>query len=153
MNTLPEEQGMPSDFEYVGFGVRVLAAVVDTVVMMVLAVPLMIFGFFSGTFHLWDILALSAINEFVFGHVLPALLIIALWVKYRATPGKMLFGAVVVDARTGQPITPLQGVLRYLGYFVSSMILFLGFIWVAFDARKQGWHDKIAGTVVIRAKQ
>jgi uncharacterized RDD family membrane protein YckC len=40
--------------------------------------------------------------------------------------------------------------LRYVGYWVAWITLFIGFIWVAFDGRKQGWHDKIAGTLVVR---
>jgi uncharacterized RDD family membrane protein YckC len=40
--------------------------------------------------------------------------------------------------------------LRYVGYWVVWITLFIGFIWVAFDGRKQGWHDKIAGTLVVR---
>jgi len=43
-----------------------------------------------------------------------------------------------------------QGLIRYLGLFVSFLVLLIGVIWVAFDADKQGWHDKIAGTYVIR---
>jgi len=39
---------------------------------------------------------------------------------------------------------------RYFGYFLASIPLGLGLLWVAFDKRKQGWHDKLAGTVVIR---
>jgi len=42
--------------------------------------------------------------------------------------------------------------LRYLGYYVSTIVLFLGFFWVAWDKKKQGWHDKMARTVVIKAK-
>jgi uncharacterized RDD family membrane protein YckC len=38
---------------------------------------------------------------------------------------------------------------RFLAYFVSIIPSFLGFLWIAFDKRKQGWHDKLAGTVVI----
>ena len=54
-----------------------------------------------------------------------------------------------MDAKTGQPASPLQCIVRYLGYFVSALPLGLGFIWVAFDKRKQGWHDKIARTLVV----
>ena len=43
-----------------------------------------------------------------------------------------------------------QWVIRYLAYYLSALVFFLGFLWVAFDRRKQGWHDKIAGTVVVR---
>ena len=42
--------------------------------------------------------------------------------------------------------------MRYLGYYVSIIPLFLGLIAVAFDPRKQGWHDKLAGTVVVRPR-
>jgi len=41
--------------------------------------------------------------------------------------------------------------LRYIGLFISCIALFLGVIWAAFDAQKQGWHDKIAGTYVVKA--
>lgn len=47
---------------------------------------------------------------------------------------------------------PVNLIGRYLGYFVSMLFLGLGCIWVAFDSRKQGWHDKLAGTVVVRRK-
>jgi len=63
------------------------------------------------------------------------------------TPGKMLFGLQVVSTE-GAPISFGIAFLRAVGYFVSG-IFYLGFIWIAFDKRKQGWHDKIAGTVVI----
>jgi uncharacterized RDD family membrane protein YckC len=41
--------------------------------------------------------------------------------------------------------------LRYIGFVISCVAFFLGVIWAAFDAQKQGWHDKIAGTYVVRA--
>lgn len=63
------------------------------------------------------------------------------------TPGKMLLNLQVVSA-AGSPISFGTAFLRTASYFVSN-IFYLGFIWVAFDKRKQGWHDKIAGTVVI----
>lgn len=63
------------------------------------------------------------------------------------TPGKMLFGLQVVSTE-GAPISFGIAFLRAVGYFVSN-IFYLGFIWVVFDKKKQGWHDKIAGTVVI----
>ncbi len=41
--------------------------------------------------------------------------------------------------------------LRYVGFVISCVVFFIGVIWVAFDAQKQGWHDKIAGTYVVKA--
>jgi uncharacterized RDD family membrane protein YckC len=65
----------------------------------------------------------------------------------------MVFKVKVVDAKSGGPLTLGQSLIRYLGYYVSTIPLGLGLIWVGIDAKKQGWHDKMAGTVVIRAKQ
>jgi uncharacterized RDD family membrane protein YckC len=80
-------------------------------------------------------------------------IIVAFWRRTLATPGKMVIGAQIVDARTlGKP-TLRQLVIRYLGYYVSTIPLGLGLLWVAFDPRKQGWHDKMANTVVIRIKR
>ena len=83
---------------------------------------------------------------------MPALAIVLFWIYRQATPGKMAIGARIVDAYTGGQPSTKQLVIRYLGYYVSSIPLFLGLIWVAFDPRKQGWHDKLAGTVVVRSK-
>jgi len=41
--------------------------------------------------------------------------------------------------------------LRYVGFFISCVVFLIGVIWAAFDAQKQGWHDKIAGTYVVKA--
>lgn len=41
--------------------------------------------------------------------------------------------------------------LRYVGFFISCVVFLLGVIWAAFDAQKQRWHDKIAGTYVVKA--
>ena len=54
-------------------------------------------------------------------------------------------------ADTGEPPTTGKLLIRYLGYYVSTLALFLGFLWIAFDPRKQGWHDKMANTVVVRS--
>jgi uncharacterized RDD family membrane protein YckC len=56
----------------------------------------------------------------------------------------------VRNERDGSRISFARGCLRYLGTLVSIYVLYIGLIWAAFDARKQGWHDKIAGTVAIR---
>ena len=64
------------------------------------------------------------------------------------TPGKMLLGLQVVSTE-GTPISFGIAFLRSVGYLVSSIVFCLGYIWIGFDKKKQGWHDKIAGTVVI----
>jgi uncharacterized RDD family membrane protein YckC len=90
------------------------------------------------------------VGDLVINWVLPAVAVIAFWIYRQATPGKIVIGARIVDARTGEPPSTGQLIGRYLGYYVSMLPLCLGLLWVAFDARKQGWHDKLASTVVVR---
>jgi uncharacterized RDD family membrane protein YckC len=71
------------------------------------------------------------------------------WHFWSATPGKMLLRLKVVDVQTEKPITDKQIAWRLFGYLVSSAIFFMGFCIAGFDSKKQGLHDKIAGTVVI----
>ena len=52
---------------------------------------------------------------------------------------------------TGAELTLMDAFLRYVGLIISLLVIFIGVIWVAFDANKQGWHDKIAGTYVVKA--
>ncbi len=71
------------------------------------------------------------------------------WKFWSATPGKILMGMKIVDAETEKPMTNRQIILRTLGYIPSCGMFFLGIFWISFNKRCQGWHDKIAGTVVI----
>lgn len=96
----------------------------------------------AGVVHAW------LVNTVVQTVVLAALTAFC-WHKWSATPGKMLLRMKVVDAVTEAPITNRQIMLRLVGYVVSTLPLLLGFFWIGFDRRKQGWHDKIAGTVVV----
>lgn len=79
-----------------------------------------------------------------------AALFLLCWIKLSTTPGKMLLSLKIVDATTHAPMTARQSIIRSLGYLVSMIPLGLGFVWAAFDGRKQGWHDKLAHTVVIK---
>jgi uncharacterized RDD family membrane protein YckC len=90
---------------------------------------------------------------FLLEWLLPALAVLAFWMARQATPGKMLIGAKIVDAVTGKKPIAGQLVLRYLGYYVAMLPLLIGIFWVAFDRRKQGWHDKIGRTVVVRERK
>lgn len=142
---------MSSRYEYAGFWIRLGASVVDTLLILLITTPLLIvcYGFESylQAVKNGDFLGLG---EVIISWVFPIAATIWFWLKMQATPGKMLFSLKVLDERTGQPLTLMQSVIRYLGYFVSTIVLLLGFIWVAFDRKKQGWHDKMAGTVVVR---
>jgi len=52
--------------------------------------------------------------------------------------------------KTGNKLTVMQSIIRYIGYIPSILVFGIGLFWVAFDAKKQGWHDKMAKSVVVR---
>jgi uncharacterized RDD family membrane protein YckC len=134
--------------EYVGFWKRFVAVLIDCFILVILCTPLLwaIYGreYFSpareGLAGAWD---------FVINVILPMIAAIIFW-KYRgATPGKMAIAAKIVDAKSGAAPSTGQCIVRYFAYLVSMLPLGLGFLWIAIDRRKQAFHDKIAGTVVI----
>lgn len=118
---------------------------------MVLTWPLLLWIY--GTEYFSSNQFIKGPADFVISYVLPAIAVIFLWIKCRGTPGKLLLGLRVVDARNGGNLDLLQSVIRYFGYLLSMLPLFLGFIWIAFDPRKQGFHDKIAKTLVVKFKE
>jgi uncharacterized RDD family membrane protein YckC len=67
------------------------------------------------------------------------------------TPGMRVLRIFVADATTGGPIGFGRAGTRFAGYVLSVLACFVGLIGAAFDARKQGWHDKFAGSVVLKA--
>ncbi|HEY5079164.1 MAG TPA: RDD family protein [Opitutaceae bacterium] len=73
----------------------------------------------------------------------------ALWQLRGATVGGIIFGLKVVRI-DGRPSDWVTMIVRALGCFFSLIVVGLGFLWIAFDPQKQAWHDKIAGTVVVR---
>ncbi|UIP91965.1 RDD family protein [Wolbachia pipientis] len=72
-----------------------------------------------------------------------------MWIRFGATPGKLLLGLRVVNAQTFEKLTLKQAIKRFFSFILSTAPLFLGFIWASFDKRCQTWHDKIADTVVV----
>jgi uncharacterized RDD family membrane protein YckC len=154
------------ELEYVGFWLRVGAALVDSLwllpVIWILgslyenagnAVTEKLLGN-AATVSVSELTAALAPSpaDFAVQYLVPAVLVVAFWMLRSATPGKMMLHARIVDATTGAPPTKQQLLIRYLGYYVSMLPLFLGLLWVGLDPRKQGWHDKLANTVVVRPK-
>lgn len=137
-------------YQYVGFWERTLAAIVDSIFIMLATIPLLVSVYGWAYLDTISAGASSGVADILITWVLPPLAIIAFWLIKQATPGKMMVSAKIVDAKTGEPPSTGQCVLRYLGYYLSMLPLFLGIIWVGIDKRKQGWHDKLAGTLVVK---
>ena len=136
--------------EYVGFWPRVGAALIDTALIAMICWPIvtMIYG---RKYWLSEAM-IKGPADFLISWVMPAVAVVLFWVYRQATPGKIAIGARIVDAVTGEKPSTGQLIGRYFAYYVSIIPLMLGLVWVAFDPRNQGWHDKLAGTVVVRAK-
>ncbi len=137
--------------EYAGFWIRSGAFVIDTLLLAMISFPLgfMLFGQRNLTMGIFE----RGFFGLVVDYAIPMAITIMFWAAYQATPGKMAIRGKIVDATTGKTPTLAQYVLRYIGYFASILPLFLGILWVGFDPKKQGWHDKIANTVVVRTRQ
>lgn len=158
---------VPDEVQYAGFWVRFLAFLIDSTLATLAIAPLAATLLGESALDPSDpdaILELladqAAMSEFMshmmwqisFDLVFMGAIFILFWIYRSATPGKMLFGVSIVDAATLGKAGTLQNVIRYFGYFVSTLPFFLGFLWISFDPRKQAWHDKLAGTLVIRGK-
>jgi uncharacterized RDD family membrane protein YckC len=72
-----------------------------------------------------------------------------MWKLRGATVGGIVFDLRVVRL-DGREVDWETAIVRALGCFLSLVVAGLGFIWIAFDHNNQAWHDKIAGTVVVR---
>ncbi|HTB90764.1 MAG TPA: RDD family protein [Steroidobacteraceae bacterium] len=121
-----------------GFWVRMGALFLDILLVGFATSLLHSFGdhHFLGDFH---IVVLA-----IYGAVM--------WKLRGTTVGGIVFDLHVVRV-DGRPLDWETAIVRALGCFLSLAVVFLGFIWIAFDDNHQAWHDKIAGTVVVRAKR
>ena len=123
---------------YVGFVPRLVAALIDGILVGIVT------GVLTATMKDMD----STKNSVSI--LIGASYSIFMWVGNNGqTLGKKAMGIRVVQV-DGQPLNYKTAILRYVGYYVSGVVLLLGYIWVMFDPKKQGWHDKIANTYVVK---
>lgn len=95
----------------------------------------------------------KAIAKFMVSIVVSGVILIFIWKRYNATPGKMLLGMEIVDSKTlGKPSTK-QYILRFFGYIISILPAGAGFFIISFNKKRRGLHDFIAGTMVIYTKK
>lgn len=84
----------------------------------------------------------------LFSHVMTFTYFVYFTANGGQTPGKMALGIKVVG-QMGQEVGLARSLFRTVGYFFSSMFFMAGFLWTLLDNRRQTWHDKLAGTVVL----
>ena len=137
----------------IGFGKRLAAIFVDGFVLMFLSFILL---FAAGIFvPLLSAYSYTSENPFpadtvllLIGLATSIIYYVGFWTKSGQTIGKSAVGIKVVG-HDGEPISVGKALIRYIGYIISGVVLALGFIWILFDRKRQGWHDKLAGTFVI----
>jgi len=140
-----------AELEYAGFWLRTWACLID-ITLTVLAISPILWLLHARDHYATDVLIVGP-AEILVSWMLPAIAVLSFWTSRHATPGKMAISAIIVDEKTGAPPSLGQHIGRFLGYFIAVMPLGLGLIWVAFDRKKQGWHDKLAGTLVVRTRK
>lgn len=134
----------------VGIVSRGIAFSVDLLVLMVLwSIGVFIVQAVASAFEI--VLNVANVVQYV-GAVLTVLVLIVIYhtvftALFGRTPGKILMALRVVRL-DGHPLNTGRSLVRTLAYALSA-IFFLGFLWIAIDDRRQGWHDKIAKTVVL----
>lgn len=143
----------------IGFGRRLVASLIDMAVVgfltfilgVVLSFLILLVDIFTAyrypdrefpvdTIFLWSGLILSVVY------------FVGYWAKSGQTVGKAVMDIRIVKT-DGSRLSLGQALLRYIGYLISGAALSLGFLWLAFDRKRQGWHDKIAGTYVLLADE
>ena len=138
--------------QYVGFWARVGAAIIDTILVLIICAPLVTYVYGPDYWMGASGMLIAGPADFLINWLFPAVAVILFWIYRQATPGKMAIGAKIVDAKTGGKASTGQLIGRYLAYYVSILPLMLGILWVGIDAKKQGFHDKLAGTLVVRSR-
>lgn len=126
-------------YELASIGNRFLAALIDDVILLVISfvVAMLLLPFLT---DMTSLLVGIALNAGYYSYF---------WTQREGqTPGKRVMNIRVIKA-DGTPMTVQDALLRVFGYYVGRITLGLGYIWAAFDARNQAWHDKMANTFVV----
>jgi len=165
----PEEDEGSDVGIYAGLGRRIVAFIVDLILILLLdAVTVAFLGLFRGLQNLYffavrhasvDSLTTEGTSAALFGSIIAAygiVIIVIPWLYYagfessrsQATPGKLLMRIVVTDLDGNKP-SFARVTLRHFAKFISTLVIFLGFLMIGLTSKRQGLHDKIAGCLVL----
>ncbi len=136
--------------KYAGFWIRFCSTMIDSFIASLILLPILYAVY--GTSYFTSTGLVKGPVDILLSYVLPIILTILLWMKFKGTPGKTILGLHIVDFHTGEALNLKQSIIRYLGYFLMCFPLCLGFVFIAFDKHKRGWHDKMAGSAVVYKK-
>lgn len=172
---IPEKQ-----LHYGGFNARLLAQVIDSVLLFIFFIP---FSFlipsssevpveitdayqkhlngemsqpeFMQIFlpYFANVILPQMLTLFFIQLVIVGIIYVIFWKKKGSTPGKALLGLRIVDANSFQNPSTFQSFIRFIGYIVCMLTLMFGFTMIMFNKRRRGLHDIMANTIVIYDKE
>lgn len=141
----PSNVDISSKVEYAGFWLRVLATIIDLIIVNLLAL-FVVLPFTGSVDNPKAVEGLARGIGLIIGWIYAASMESS---KTQATLGKQMFGIIVTD-ENGDRISFAKATGRYFGKFISLIIVYIGFLMVAFTQKKQGLHDQMAGTLVVK---
>ena len=143
----------PDSARYAGFWIRVFANVLDALLLgaVNMAVALAVEAWELGTLPS-SVGSVSGVHPgpAIFALVSPSIVIIGSWIALGASPGKLMLRLRIVDEPTGGSPTVWQCIGRFVMGVIGVVCVGIGYLWIVIDPRKQGWHDKLVRTLVIR---
>jgi len=169
IETEDEDAETPLTGDYAGLGRRLFAFIIDAILLLILiAITASFFNLVQGVKYFYyytvqhaPIASLTDVGtpEAAFVPIIASLgvlFIVVPWLYFAgfecsrgmATPGKTLLRIVVTD-KEGNRISFARATLRHFAKFISTLIIFIGFIMIGFTKKRQGLHDKIAGCIVL----
>jgi len=149
------DKSVDQTIQVIGFGRRLVASLIDMLVVgfltfilvVALSLAILLIDIFTAYKYPDREFPVDTMTLWL-GLIVSAVYFVGYWAKSGQTFGKTVMGIRIVSA-DGTPLSWGKAFLRYIGYIVSGIVLSLGFLWLAFDSKRQGWHDKIAGTYVL----
>jgi uncharacterized RDD family membrane protein YckC len=140
---------------YAGFVTRLIAWIIDRLIVAgTVSLIIIVAQFVTNELNINQLIAteqlaqlIATIFILVVAIAVPLLYDFGFWLLAGQTPGKWVMGVRIVRT-DGERLRAGNCVRRIIGYWISA-ILFLGYLWVLVDNRRQGFHDKLAGTLVV----
>ena len=145
----------PDAARYAGFWIRVFANVLDALLLAAVNQALLLATGGWRAFGGGEGLGIGAISlalgssQIVVAGILPPVVMIGFWIALGASPGKLMLRLRIVDEPTGGRPTAWQCIGRYFTALVA-VLCGIGYLWIVIDPRRQGWHDKLVRTLVVR---
>jgi uncharacterized RDD family membrane protein YckC len=141
--------------QYAGFVTRLSAFVIDRLILAgIITLITMVAQFVYGALRVSQWFGTQQLAQTVMTVVTVSVLVVVFlaydmgfWLLAGQTPGKRIMGVRIV-CTDGDRVHLGNAIRREIGYLISAT-LFLGYLWVLFDNRRQAWHDKLAGTLVV----